>query len=571
MQKITLTSLFSLLIFTLKAQSTYVPLNADYYHLLDRYEIKLGKFNDGMQASFKPFTRKTAVLIAEKTLYTDSLNLFDNYSDRDVFNLQNIIADNWEWSRSEYSKVAFSTKTPINNLYKRKADTYSFQSKEHDLHVSPIFNFSGGFETNSKTNTFINTRGIEIRGTINNKVGFYTQFTENQVLGQTNVKDYINYYNAFPGESFVKINRDKTKNLLLSDFISARGYITFNPVKAIQLQFGHDKNFIGAGSQSILLSDASAPYLFLKAQTSIGRLQYTNIFAQLINTQQDPKLINAGSQGVIPPKYMAVHRLGINFTNNFNMGFFEAISFGKRRVGFDPNYLNPAIFYRFVEGHLGSPDNSMIGLDAKLNLKRHVSIYGQLLVDEFKLDSLKKSKGWRANKVGYQFGFKYIDAFNIKNLDFQFEHNRVRPYTFQHFSTYSSYVHYNQPIGHSYGANFTQSMFILRYQPSKRFSLTTTAMLSDRGLDTDKNNWGGNILRNYENYPREFGNFIGQGQLLNTNYLEINGSFMILHNLFVDATITNRNMDSADNAKDLKNLGFQIGLRLNTARRQFIY
>ncbi len=568
MQKIALLFIMSFISSKIVGQSTYVPLNSDYYHLIDRYEIKSGKFAEGVFANFKPYTRKSVAILAEKILYNDSLNLFDNYSDKDVFNLQNLMADNWEWTRSEHAEFSLSKKPLWGTLFKRKADTYSFQNAEHDFHVSPIFNFSVGTETNNPNNLLVNTRGIEIRGTINRKLGFYTQLTENQVLAPLSTKDFVIQNKAFPGEGFVKFTTNKTNRNLLADYFSARGYITFNPIKAIQLQFGHDKNIIGTGSQSVMLSDFSAPYLFLKAQTSIGRIQYTNVFAQLINAQEDPKLLNAGDQSQIPTKYLAIHRLGVNFTKNINVGFFESISFGKRRIGFDPNYLNPAIFYRFVEGHLGSPDNSMVGIDTKVNLRKTVSIYGQFVLDEFKLDSVQKSKGWRANKYGIQFGFKYIDLLNIKNLDLQLEHNRVRPYTFQHFSTYSSYVHYNQPLAHPFGANFSQTLLILRYQPIKKLFVSLTGAITDKGLDDGQNNWGGNLLLNYEKYPREFGNFIGQGQLKNINYMEMAASYMILHNLFADFTFINRRQDSINDALDRTNTSFQFGLRFNTARRQ---
>src|SRR5438477_369563 len=66
-----------------------------------------------------------------------------------------------------------------------------------------------------------------------------------------------------------------------NDFWDANGYITFNIIKQIDLQFGHDKNFIGNGYRSLFLSDFSPNYLFAKINTRVWRLQYTNLFAKI--------------------------------------------------------------------------------------------------------------------------------------------------------------------------------------------------------------------------------------------------------------------------------------------------
>jgi hypothetical protein len=40
------------------AQSTNAPLNKDYYHLIDRLEIKLGQMAPNHHSAVKPYTRK---------------------------------------------------------------------------------------------------------------------------------------------------------------------------------------------------------------------------------------------------------------------------------------------------------------------------------------------------------------------------------------------------------------------------------------------------------------------------------------------------------------------------------
>jgi hypothetical protein len=118
-------------------------------------------------------------------------------------------------------------------------------------------------------------------------------------------------------------------------------------------------------------------------------------------------------------------------TKWLTMGLYEAVIFG-RTDHFEFGYLNPIIFYRSIEQQSGSYDNALAGIDFKANVAKKFQFYNQIVIDEFVLEEVKKNSGWWANKWAIQLGAKYIDAFNIKNLDLQVEHNRVRPFTYSH-------------------------------------------------------------------------------------------------------------------------------------------
>ncbi|MCU0824922.1 MAG: sugar phosphate nucleotidyltransferase, partial [Leptospira sp.] len=124
-----------------------------------------------------------------------------------------------------------------------------------------------------------------------------------------------------------------------------------------------------------------------------------------------------------------------------------AVSFGRENQ-FDLNYLLPFTFLRSMEQQSGSPDNALVGLNVKANVHPQVQLYGQVLLDEFKLSEIRAQSGWWANKFGYQIGVKYIDAFNLPNLDLQLEANRVRPFTYTHFDSISNYSNNGLAMAH---------------------------------------------------------------------------------------------------------------------------
>ena len=57
-------------------------------------------------------------------------------------------------------------------------------------------------------------------------------------------------------------------------------YVSYRSDKFFSVQFGHGKHFIGDGYRSLFLSDNSFNYPYLMIQTDLGKIQYTNLYAE---------------------------------------------------------------------------------------------------------------------------------------------------------------------------------------------------------------------------------------------------------------------------------------------------
>lgn len=540
----------------LSAQGTLAPLNEDYYHLTDRYEVKNGTLSPYFHTSLKGYERPAIAAFADSMLMHGA-----DLSAADRFNLQYLINDNWEWTDSADND---SKKPFLKHFYKVQSDLYYVREKAFDLHINPVLHLSGGVESASEVNTMINTRGVEVRGIIDGKVGFYSYLGENQIVNPQYVRDYRQAAIIVPHEGFWKGFKEDGV-----DFFTARGYITFRATRHIALQFGHDRFKVGNGYRSLILSDFAPAYLFLKVNTRVWKINYTNIFSNM-TADVTGNADGLTASGRYPEKYMAFHHLGINIGKRLNIGVFESVIFDRQdslsNNSFDLRYANPIIFYRAIEQQNGSADNVLLGLDFKWLAGSRISVYGQLVLDEFLLDNLKEGSGWWGNKYAAQLGAEYIDAFGVDNLDVQAEANLARPYTYSHSSAYGSYSHYLQPLAHPRGANFDEFIGILRYQPFGRLMLSGKLIYSRFGTDGEGENFGGDILLNNRNRVRDFGNETGQGVANNLLFMDLTASYQWKHNFFLEVKHVFRDLQN-EGVGNASTHFTSLGVRWNVPQR----
>ncbi len=548
-------------------QSNYATLNESYYHLLDRYEVKSGQIIPHIFTTVKPYKRSAIIAFLDSA---NQLGLFTSPADK--FNLEYFQNDSWEWARPETNE---SKKPFWKYFYKKKSDLlYVDEEPDFDLHVNPVLYLGVGKDSQAEDLLFINTRGVEMRGMLDKKIGFYLYLADNQARLPSHVANTVKdsadvgYYPVIPHEGFWKTFKENQGY----DFLQTRGYISFEATKHFNLQFGYDRFFIGNGQRSLIFSDHAPPALFLKGNIKVWRLNY------LFMTNRTVADVNGSSSGLIssgkyPDKFIAFHHLSINIGKKWNVGLFESVVFNATdSTSFEWSYLNPIIFYRAIEQQYGSSDNVILGMDFKWNAFKGVSVYGQFVLDEFLLENLKEGNGWWANKYGIQAGVKYFDAFGVSNLDLQAETNIVRPYTYSHNTPYGSYSSYLQPIAHPLGANFKEFIGIARYQPVPRLNLTGKLIMMQIGRDTVANkSWGGDILKSNSNPPRiqDFNNTIGQGVSNDIFFGSMSASWQLKHNLFIDMNLTIRKSESSIPFYRSNSTVTSLALRWNIAPRLY--
>lgn len=433
---------------------------------------------------------------------------------------------------------------------------------DFNLIIDPLVSFELGRELSADRNTWVNTRGFRADGTIGQKFSFHTAFYESQAVFPKWIDSITNQLAVVPGQAFIK--RFKETGF---DYAFAEGHFVYAPSKYFDFRFGHGKNFIGDGYRSLLLSDAAFNYPYLMINTKVWKLHYTNLYAQFQELSK-----TGGSWAPWNKKYATMHHLSWNVTDWFNISIFEAVVWqasdttGQR--GFEVNYLNPVIFYRPVEFSLSSPDNMLLGGSMRFTIQKKYMLFAQLMLDEFKLEHVRKGDGWWANKHGFQLGGKAFDLFGISNLNLQAEYNHVRPYTYAHNVSLQNYGHYSQPLAHPRGANFREGVMIASYR-MQRWMFDYKFITSTFGSDTSGLNYGSDIYKSYNNYVNEFGNTIAQGLKTHLNQHDLKVGWLVnpATNLQLSAGIILRNESSEQ--FDRKTTWVWFGLRSTLFNRYY--
>ncbi|MCX6165953.1 MAG: hypothetical protein NTU73_14005, partial [Ignavibacteriae bacterium] len=211
----------------------------------------------------------------------------------------------------------------------------------------------------------------------------------------------------------------------------------------------------------------------------------------------------------ISSKNIAAHRLNIDFSNVFHVGFFESIIIPESPFNF--TYLNPLSFLRSADynaGELygGNRNNAIMGFDMELHPVKNLAFQGTLMIDDLNFSSLfdNKKNGdalGNDNRFGYQLGSIWTDAFTIPQLTASLEYTRLDPFVYSHRTNKSQYTNWLLPLGHNLSPNSDEIALRLSSYIYKRLNVKFTyqhqrsaGRLIIHG-DTLIENWGGEINR----------------------------------------------------------------------------
>jgi hypothetical protein len=266
------------------------------------------------------------------------------------------------------------------------------------------------------------------------------------------------------------------------DYANASGYISYSPVKNINISLGHGKHFIGEGYRSVIMSDQSFNYPYLKIISEFGKLQYIFMLTSFQSAQ------NADSRDLVfQRKHGSFIYLNYIFNKYLQAGIFEGVMFKTMGDGYNNRfpvwYFIPVLFSRTAVYGTRNDNNVLLGLNVKLNLTKTITLYTQFALDDYE-----------KQKYAYQTGIKFYNLFWLKNLYAQVEYNYVKPFTYSHEDEMQNWSYYNEAFASTPGSGFTEWVGILRYRLND-FIISTKINQIYTSYETHNENYGINIFK----------------------------------------------------------------------------
>jgi hypothetical protein len=489
MKKFLITTIFIVLADLLFSQVELVPPSHPVYDYLKR--MQLLNILDDYNSSVVPISRQQLAdylkIINEKKA---KLNSLDKSLLRDYY-----IEFEYDINRTINSSYALFKKFNVNDIFSDKKQKYLYNYV--DSNASLFFDVNGFLsQRNSNGDSLGNHSislaelGIRVRGTLFDAVGLYLRMSNGQKVkgNQNDIDMSIKTYPKFGANTKYRYENN--------NFDTYEGYLRYSTKNEwFSLTAGREALLTGFGYvDKLFLSDNTVPFSYIKLDLKYKSLHYYYLYGSL-------KGDSLGKD--ISSKNIASHRLNINFSNTFRMGFFESIIISESPFNF--TYLNPLSFLRSADynaGELvgGNRNNAIMGFDMELHPVRKLAFQASLLIDDLNFSTLFNNER-NDNRFGYQLGGIWTDAFAIPSMTASVEYTRLAPFVYSHRTNKSQYTNWALPLGHNLSPNSDEIAVKLSSYIYSRLNLEFTYQhqrTANRIImygDSLIENYGGNINR----------------------------------------------------------------------------
>lgn len=412
-----------------------------------------------------------------------------------------------------------------------------FQQQDFHLFVDFLPDFQIGNSLRKQKMPWQNTRGVRISGSIGKKVYFESEDFETQ-------QAFPGYIDSFARRNYVIPRLDNFRKLPTNqkgvfDFNYASARLIYRPSSMFHFDLGYGKNFIGDGYRSLLLSDWSFNYPFLRVTANWRNIQYSVMWSQYLNTEVSQKDKTIYS---FPKKWGQTFFLDWHFNENGNFGIFESViwpdqnRFHQKDINW--SLLSPIIFLHGRHSPSGTDNYSLSGLNAKYQILPRTFLYGQ-----FAVSNMFRNSGWLGCNA-LQIGVRSSNLFGISNFNFLAEFNQVQPYMYAGADSGINYTHFNQPLADPLGASFQEGISVMTYQ-YKRWWFRLEGLVANCFSDSiGSGNLGSSIFN-----PLPIDRADGMsGQKSKLFYGDFRFAYILNpeNNLRIEAGITFRNFNNGD-------------------------
>lgn len=539
------------------AQLENVPVSNPVYEFLKRMRVKdvVRRYNSAVL----PLSRKE---VAEYLLEADRHR--GEMTETEQESMDDFLTEfEYDLHRSSERVAMLLSSQPLcekaaDVLSEKEKYLYAWSDSSSSLFMDFLFSaehrlISG--DTRGNTGASLFTWGGRIRGTLKNRLGYYLQATNGQVMGD---KDFA--LTDVSLREIYKINEPGS-----ASFDVTEGYLQLD-ADVVNIQLGRERVLWGAGyGDRLILSSNPPPFDFLKLEARIGSVRYTFLHSWILGQKRMVLLDSMrGVEPVVNSKYLASHRVNVSFGDAFDFGVTEMVVYAKRFP--ELGYLNPFIFYKSVEHSLQDRDNSFLVLDAQARFLKNLEISATLLIDDISFSKVGTS--WYGNELAYKTGMLSVEPFGLKDVDITLDYTRIQPYVYSHHLAENNFTNNGFVMGHRLGPNSDDALMQIGYRYDHKLRGTLAFEYERHGdniLDASGGllrNVGGDFLQGHRTVDSEEVTFL-DGVLQKTNRIRLNLLYEPFNEFFVELQYELRTTHNAMTDKTFRDNLLFVQMRID--------
>ncbi|GAB4189791.1 MAG: hypothetical protein Kow00108_25700 [Calditrichia bacterium] len=232
-----------------------------------------------------------------------------------------------------------------------------------------------------------------------------------------------------------------------------------------------NRNWGTLNEYSLILSNNPYSYEHMYFSYEYKKLKYSMLFAQL-DTRDELIFKHNASDSIIPApasrRFFIAHRYAIMFSNNFQIAFTQAATYGGENRQVELAFFNPMNPNFMLQHNERLENDGFLAISVFWKLKKGITLWGQFLGDDIVInnDPGIDAAALYPNRLGLQGAIKISDILLNKSL-WSFRYNRIWNRTYQSINTWENYHYREYSLGYPVASSeeFSLKFHLWRYFP----------------------------------------------------------------------------------------------------------
>ena len=304
-------------------------------------------------------------------------------------------------------------------------------------------------------------------------------------------------------------------------------YIEYHNKKSnLSLSIGRSPIWWGQTfSSTLIINPFSGPYDHIYYKQRLNN----NFKLEAFSSQLNSKLLNED----IYNRFLSGHKLSYqSIDQRLFLNFGELFIYTGQNKSIDLRFLNPVIPYFIVDinkDDVGNDNsNSILFFDMRYNLSDKISMYFELLIDDYQIDDTGIK-----NALGTKIGCDYEYLIFNRDINFRLEKNILNDEIYSHSGIHSYYLHNQRPVGFQFGQACNTTNFDINIQLNEYNYFKCSLIELVRNKPSNINKWS---------YSNDYYNdiyFTEESSLIRKFLFYDLGFIFNYKNIFIDVGISN--------------------------------